>query len=197
MLARIKSLPADERGITLVEFALIAPVLLVTVLGTFDFALNYYVKTVLEGAVQHSARDSTVESTANSPDVRDARVRNAVQGILPSADVVFTRSAYTSYADIGQAEEFTDNNGDGTCNNNEPFEDINGNGTWDQDRALGSTSGARDAVLYTVEVTYDRKLPMANLLGFDDQVYLRAATVLRNQPYNRQEVSVAQGNCGV
>lgn len=195
MFARIKNLHGDERGVTLVEFALIAPVLLVTIMGVFDFALNFYMKSVLEGAVQKAARDSTVEQYANSPGARDAQVTGAVQSVLPSAQLSFSRSAYTSYADVGQPEDFTDTNGDGTCNNNEPFDDINGNGTWDQDRALDASSGARDAVLYTVEVTYDRKFPLNSLLGFESEVFLSATTVLRNQPYNTQEVSDAVGNC--
>ena len=195
MFARIKSLHGDERGVTLVEFALIAPVLIVTIMGVFDFALNFYMKSVLEGAVQRAERDSTVEQYASSPGGRDAQVTGAVHSVLPSAQLVFTRAAYTNYADVGQAEEFTDTNNDGTCNNNEPFEDINSNGIWDQDRALGATSGARDTVLYTVEVTYERKFPLASLIGFEDEVYLRAATVLRNQPYNTQDVSTATGNC--
>lgn len=195
MLRRFHSLRHDERGVTIIEFTLIAPVLLVTIMGIFDFALNYYVKSVLEGAVQQAARNSTIESSASSPGANDAAVRATVGKILSDAEYSFTRAAYTSYADVGQPEEFVDTNSDGICNNREQFVDTNGNGRWDRDRSLEDTAGARDAVVYTVEVTYERFFPLASLLGFDDQIYVRAQTVLRNQPFSQQMQTSEIGDC--
>jgi len=189
------ALARDERGVTVTEFALIAPVLLMTLMGLFDLSYNYYADTMIEGAVQNAARDSTIESYANNPAALDAAVRTSVQRIVPNATVNFERSAYTDYADVGQTEEYTDNNVDGTCNNNEPFEDVNGNGVWDADRQQDGTSGARDAVLYVVTATYDRAFPLPSLINLDPEVTVRARTVLRNQPFNLQEVEVTVGNC--
>jgi hypothetical protein len=45
-------------------------------------------------------------------------------------------------------------NGDGVCNAGEPFEDANANGSWDADQGKAGSGGARDAVLYEVQVTY-------------------------------------------
>ena len=185
----------DDRGVTAVEFAMIAPVLAMTLLGLFDLCYNFYADTMIEGSVQKAARDSTVEGYANNPAALDARVTHAVRLVVPSADVSFSRRAYTDYTDIGQAEEFTDNNSDGLCNNNEPFEDVNGNGTWDTDRSRDATNGARDAVLYEVTATYDRAFPLPGLLNWSPQQTVRATTVLRNQPYNLQEIEVSVEHC--
>ena len=185
----------DESGVTAVEFGMIAPVLALTLMGLFDLSYNYYADTVVEGAVALAARDSTIEPYANNPDALDDKVEQSIHKIVPSATVAFERSAYMNYADVGQAEDFTDSNGDGACNDNEPFEDVNGNGVWDGDRARNSSSGARDAVLYEVSATYDRMFPVASLIGWEDTVTITASTVLRNQPYNFQDQARTVGNC--
>lgn len=193
--ALARSLLRDERGAGITEFALIAPVLLMTLMGLFDFSYNIYAETMIEGAVQKAARDSTIETYANSYAALDRRVEGAVKNIVPSATVSFRRSAYTNYADINRAEDFTDSNGDDVCNAGEPFEDANGNGTWDQDRGSDTTGGARDAVLYEVDATYDRVFPLAGLLGFEEEVTVSSRTILRNQPYDSQNLTVTLGNC--
>ncbi|RPF70338.1 TadE/TadG family type IV pilus assembly protein [Aurantiacibacter spongiae] len=195
MKGGIRKLAADETGVTVVEFALIAPVLALTLMGLFDFSYNIYAETMIEGAVQKAARDSTIETYANSPADLDGHVEHAVQQIVPRSDVVFSRSAYTDYADIGRAEEFTDSNDDGICNDGEPFVDANGNNAWDTDRGTSTTGGAKDAVLYEVTATYDRMFPLAGLLGFDNEVSVYARTVLRNQPYDEQAARRSVGNC--
>ena len=55
--------------------------------------------------------------------------------------------------------------------------------------------GARDAVLYTVTVSYPRAFPVMKLLGFSNTVTARARTVLRNQPYGAQNKTAPIGNC--
>lgn len=195
MLSTLARLKQDETGATIVEFALIAPVLVVTLMGLFDFSYNFYAETMIEGAVQKAARDSTIEHYANNPSALDDRVEHAVQSVVFDADVEFVRTGYTNYADVGRPEDWTDTNGDGICADNEPFEDANGNGQWDPDRALEDTNGARSAVLYEVNATYDRAFPMAELLGFEDTVTVTARTVLRNQPFNATEDIATVGNC--
>ncbi len=185
----------DERGVTVTEFALIAPVLTLTLMGMFDLSYNMYAKTMIEGAVLDAARDSTIESYANNPAALDGNVTDMIHDIVPNAVLTFSRSAYTNYADVGQAEEFTDTNSDGSCNNNEVFVDVNGNGLWDADRSQDNSSGARDAVLYEVSATYDRAFPLARLINLDQEVTVQAKTVLRNQPFNFQESTVKTGNC--
>jgi Flp pilus assembly pilin Flp len=185
----------DSRGVTAVEFAAIAPALLMTLLGMMDLSYNLYASTLLEGAVQKAGRDSTIEGAEGKGMAIDDKVSEVVHNIVPSADVNFVRSAYIDYADVGRPEEFTDSNDDGVCNDGEPFEDANVNGTWDQDRGRADMGGARDAVLYTVTASYPRAFPVMKLLGFSNTVTARARTVLRNQPYGAQNKAAPIGNC--
>lgn len=187
----------DERAVTAVEFGLIAPFFLIALLGMFDLGHNMYTAQQLQGAVQKAARDSTIEGAMTTEAAIDARVEAAVKVVSPDATVTFSRSAYSNFSDIGKAEEFTDSttNPDGVCNDGEPFEDANSNGTWDSDRGRTDSFGtARDALLYTVDVEYQRLFPVAGLIGQSNTFKLRVKTVLRNQPYGLQ-AAPSVGTC--
>ena len=47
----------DARGVAAVEFALVAPALLLTIMGIFDLGYNIYANTMVQGAIQRAARD--------------------------------------------------------------------------------------------------------------------------------------------
>ncbi|KLE35482.1 TadE/TadG family type IV pilus assembly protein [Aurantiacibacter luteus] len=194
----LRALPAllrdDQSGATIVEFALILPALAMTLMALFDFSYNFYAETMIEGAVQKAARDSTVEIHAGDYEALDANVERAVRRIVYSADIEFSRTAYANFSDIGRPEDYTDVNGDGICNAGEPFEDANGNGEWDDDRGSDETGGARDAVLYEVTATYGRAFPLNAFIGIDPEVSVVARTVLRNQPFSLSEEASVE-NC--
>lgn len=187
----------DTTGITVVEFAVVAPVLLLLILGMGDLGFQVYATANLEGSLQRAAREATLEKGFSIQDQIDQSVKEQVKRVLPAADVSITRRNYKKFADIVTPEIFTDNNGDGICNDGEPFEDINANGVWDMDRGSDGLGGARDAVLFTATASYSRMFPLANFVpGIEREVQLVATTVLRNQPYNEQRERVPEeGNC--
>ncbi len=187
-----QNLARDERGVTIVEFAMIAPVLMLMLMGLLDLAYNMYTTEMLQGAIQNAARDSTIEGSSSNQAQLDAIVTKAVQAVAPGAVLTFDRRSYSSFTDAGRPEDYTDVNANGTCDAGEPYEDANGNGNWDLDRGTAGFGGARDAVLYTVTVTYHRPFPVAGFIpGQTKDFTLSAATVLRNQPYGQQSVNPA------
>lgn len=191
----VRSIRQDTDGAALVEFALLAPVLLLTLLGLFDMSYNYYLQAQLQGSIQQASRDSTIEGAVVRSEVIDQRVRDAVDDIVPDANLRFERFAYTNFSEVSQPEDFVDLDRDGRCNDGEPFEDANGNGEWDEDRGIAGTGGARDAVLYTVTVSYRRAFGAAQIIGLPEIVSTEASTVLRNQPFGKQETIAGVGNC--
>ena len=191
----LRGLACETRGAAALEFALVAPALLLTIMGIFDLGYNIYTATMVQGAIQHAARDSTIEGADRRLSQIDATVSRAVHHVVPGATIAISRRAYADFTDVSRPEDFTDTDGNGLCDNGEPFEDANRNGTWDDDRGTAGSGGARDAVLYTVNVTYARGFPMASLIGLPDTVTTAAATVLRNQPYKLQDNKPAVGAC--
>jgi len=191
----LRRLRGARSGVAAVEFGLVAPLVLMTMMGLFDMGYTIYTSVLLEGAIQETARQATIEGSYTKTSELDEQVTSAVQAIAPSAQLSFKRTAYTSFSDIGRPEDFTDVNKDGRCDGGEPFEDANGNGTWDQDRGKAGSGGARDAVLYEVPVTFDRPFPIAGFLGTSPSRTLVARTVLRNQPYDLGGKTVKVATC--
>ena len=198
MSRRLSDLRRDQVGATIVEFALIAPVLMLMLMGLFDLSFNMYTTQMLQGAIENAARNSSLEGAAGNEAKLDAKVSTAVRAVAPAAALTFTRKSYSSFTKAGRPEDFTDVDANGTCNKGEPFEDANGNGKWDADGGKTGFGGARDAVLYTVTVKYTRPFPIAAFIPGQSKTFtLSAATVLRNQPYGQQAASAAPatGNC--
>lgn len=170
----------------MVEFALLAPVLLGSLLGMFDMGYTMYAQTLLQGALQQAARNSTIAGAASATATIDNSVSSAVRAAIVDATLTFNRKSYASFSDIGVAEQFTDTNGNGVCDAGEPFEDVNNNGIWDHDRGKSGLGGARDAVLYTATLTFPRAFPLAGFMNIPATVTVTGSTVLRNQPYGLQ-----------
>lgn len=194
--ADLHRIARDKRGATAVEFALVAPVLLMMVFGIFDIGHNMYTTSMLQGSIQQAARRATIEGSDEA--TLDALVTQAVHSISPYATLEFSRTAYTNFSDIARPEDFTDMDSNGSCNNGEAFEDTNGNGTWDTDRGVEGQGSARDAVLYRVTTTYRRLFPVAQFIpGQTEDITLETQTVLRNQPFSMQAANAAPvlGNC--
>jgi Flp pilus assembly protein TadG len=188
----------DTSGVTIIEFALISPVLMIMLFGLLDLAHSMYTAQMLQGAIQKAARDSTIEGASTSATTLDGRVSSAVLAIAPGSTLSFSRKSYSNFTSASRPENYDDLNSNGTCDNGEAFEDANKNGTWDKD--IGSTGfgGARDAVLYTVTVAYKRLFPIAAFIpGQAKTITMSATNVLRNQPYglSASNGAPATGNC--
>lgn len=185
-----RRLRSEERGATIVEFAMVAPVMCLLLLGAFDVSHTLYMRGVLQGIVQKTARDATIETTnaAVTTKTLDDRVRAQVAAMYNTADVNISRRFYRTFAEAAaaRAEKYTDTNGNGICDNNEPYEDSNGNSVWDSDGGNEGQGGAKDATLYTVTVTYPDLMPVSKLIGGTGTTKVTAETILRNQPYGDQ-----------
>ncbi|MDP3907502.1 TadE/TadG family type IV pilus assembly protein [Novosphingobium sp.] len=198
IIAQLSRLKSDDTGATIVEFALVSPVLMLLLMGLFDLAYNMYTNEMLNGAVQQAARNATVEGAAGRQQEIDAGVTRAIRAVAPGATMTFNRRFYAGFSDVNRPEDWDDIDGNGTCDNGELFEDANGNGIWDANAGADGIGGARDAVLYSVTIDYPRMFPVYSFLpGQSNTFSLTANTVLRNQPFGAQQVSQnpTTGNC--
>ncbi|UZK70117.1 pilus assembly protein [Sphingomonas sp. S1-29] len=185
------ALAGDPRGAALVEFAIVAPVLCLLLIGSFDVAHALYLRAVMEGAMQKASRDSTLES--NDPQsaaaALNASVEDQVAYLVPAdADISFDRRFYRTFSEAAAQtpEEFRDTNANQRCDEGESYEDANLNNVWDADGGNEGQGGAKDAVLYRVTVKYDAIFPLWKMIGSSQHREVAATTVLRNQPYNDQ-----------
>ncbi|WP_373490867.1 TadE/TadG family type IV pilus assembly protein [Parasphingorhabdus sp.] len=198
LLARFRTLKRDDAGAALVEFALVAPVLLLLIMGMMDVGHRIYATAILQGSVQKAARDASLDDGSANAATIDDRVKELMLPVLqpePISNFDFQRQNYSNFSDVSQPEDFTDTNNDGECNNGEPYDDANGNDIWDADRGATGQGNAKDAVLYTVRVAYPRLFPMARMIGLPEDEVIEASTVLRNQPFGEQSARGGIKNC--
>jgi Flp pilus assembly protein TadG len=185
-----QALARDERGATVVEFAIVAPVLGLLLLGGFDVAHTLYMRGVLQGVVQKTARDASLEAGGETQvqQTLDQRVRAQVSALANNGEIKITRRFYRTFSEAAAAkpEAWTDTNKNDTCDAGEPYEDANVNSVWDKDGGNDGQGGAKDAVLYTVEVSYPRFFPVYNFIGGSNTTKIKGTTVLKNQPYGDQ-----------
>ena len=82
-----------ERGAVAVEFALLAPVLILLLLGIMEFGRAYNVQISLTNAAREGVR---VMAITNDPEAARSAVRNALgtlEPVLPNEKIDFTASA--------------------------------------------------------------------------------------------------------
>lgn len=195
MRALLRRLRRNQRGATVIEFALIAPTMVLLILGLCELTYQCYVQAILTGAMQKAGRDSTIQGATSKTTDLDNRVMALVRPVALNATYSSTRKSYSQFGYI-KPETFTDSNGNGVYDAaTECFIDVNGNKTWDSDPGLNGQGGASDVVLYTMTLTYPRLFPMAGLMGWSNTVVITASTVLKNQPYANQAAFTATQVC--
>lgn len=195
MRAALYRLRCDARGVTAIEFAFVAPVMLLLLMGLSDMAYQCYVQAMLTGAMQKAGRDSTIQGSGTRTAQIDATVMSWVRSVAKTATYTSSRKSYAQFGAI-KPEAFTDGNSNGVYDAaTECFIDINGNNTWDSDPGLTGQGGANDVVLYKLTVTYPRLFPLAGMLGWSANQQLSASTILKNQPWAAQSSYTARQVC--
>lgn len=181
----LRSLSVDRRGVTAIEFALLAPVFFMFLFGLLDMGQSIYGQVVLDGAVAKAARASSLETADTA--ASDAQVASLVAKVLPGAQISSKRESYYDFGDVGRPEKWNDANGDGTCTSGEVYVDENGNGQWDSDIGVSGNGGANDVVVYTVTATYDPLFKVPYIPSLWSKRKLTASTITKNQPFANQD----------
>ena len=179
----------DNRGVTIVEFALILPALLTLICGAIELGHMLFARVVLEGAVTDAARLSTASLEAGETK-RDAAMRANITksmsdfGTAPNQAITITTTVYRDFS-TAFPEAYTDTNGNGRYDFGEPYVDRNKSGIWDTAKPVSGSAlgGPGDVVSYTVR--FPKRVLfgfIGNLLGYPAGVIpLSASTVVRNE----------------
>ena len=104
-------------------------------------------------------------------------------GLINVNNATITHKVYQNFGDIGKAEPYTDQNGNGQYDVGEPYVDVNGNGKWDSDMGVAGLGGPGQVVLYTITYDWTSWTHLIEpLFGKDGQITLTASTAVRNEP---------------
>ena len=187
--ALLRRLRSEESGVTILEFALVAPVMLLLLLGFFDLGYRAYAQSVLQGALHDAARMATVGGYSMTQ--IDSRVKTRLSNFATRSTVTTAADSYYQFSGVSQPELIVgDTTPIGSYNPGDCFEDQNSNNAYDTDRARSGTGGSDDIVRYRVTITFPRVFPLGTLMGWPSSQTLTSETVLRNQPYAGRTISI-------
>lgn len=193
------ALGRDQRGVSAVEFALVAPMFLSILMATFDLGFGVYTKAVLQGAIEEASRKASLENDQWTN--VEAKVKAQILAVIPSSDpstdISFNldRRAYEDYDDLILPEQFNDTNSNGAREVGECYVDRNNNRQYDTNVGLANRGGASDVISIKASVTYKRVFPLWAMTGQSQNQLIEASTFLRNQPFGAQAARVGVSIC--
>jgi len=181
-----RTLARCEDGVTAIEFAFIAPVFLLMVMGIIEFSMIMFTSTVMESATTSTARlgktGFVAEGSTRQQDIIN-NVSNKTAGLLTPGNINITTKVYANFDEIGQPEPCVSPAASpcpGTPGVN--FVDVNGNGQWDSDMGLAGLGNAGDIVVYTVSYPWAVMTPIISAI-IGTNYNITARTVVRNEPF--------------
>ncbi len=185
LVRQLGALRRDTRGVSAIEFAFIAPVLMLLLFGILEFGMIMTVQSVMEGATANSSRlgktGYVAASKTREETIRDA-ISDRVSALINPDQLTITSKFYSQFDEINDPEPYTDANGNGHYDVSETYSDINGNAQWDADMGAAGYGAAGDIVVYTISYPWQVMTPiMSDIIG--QTVTLTTHAVVKNEPY--------------
>ncbi len=192
----LRRIRRDRRGVTAVEFALIALPLFTMIMGTLDLGYQVYLRSVTSGALERASRAGVVGNRTRTQ--LEAQIRTELRNVLPATGqagaVTVTPRNYFNFSSIGRGERITtDTIPLGRYNTGDCYEDRNNNFRYDATSSAADTEGlggADDITFYDVKVSVPRLFPIARIIGWNPNAEVNVRTLVRNQPYGNQAVII-------
>ncbi len=182
-------LATDTRGVAVIEFALLSPVVILVILGGLQMGLAGWAKSTLENGLRDAARFAiTGNDNVDTGLGREAAIKDLIEKRMSSfplaagGNIELVTKVYSSFEDVGRPEP--EDNGNGVCEPGEHFTDVNGNGVFDMDAARSGYGSANEVVIYTVKYPLRAVVPLVGRLLPTEGVFnLTASATVQNEPY--------------
>jgi len=186
-LPRLRRFLRCQKGVSALEFALVAPVMLLLITGIIDLMLVMFVTSLMEGGLRDGSRLGRIGFQPVGTTREEAvaqKIADATIGLLDMSQVQITTKVYQDFSSIGQPEPFTDANGNGSFDAGEPYTDVNGNGAWDADQGVAGLGSPNNVVLYTVRYDWTLLTPLLPaILPSGSTFPIEASLAVRNEPW--------------
>jgi Flp pilus assembly protein TadG len=155
---RGNTIARQQQGVTALEFALIAPVLVTFLIGIMELGMIMFVTMSMDTALSVTSRQGKTGYTTTGQTVQQtitSTLNSQLGGLLDTTQLAFTTTAYGTLSQVGQA-------GQGTS----------GTGTQNQ------------FVVYTVSYPWHLMTPMLRPFFGTNGIYtITVTTMVRNEPY--------------
>lgn len=161
MLRGLRKLKKNEEGATAIEFAMVAPVLLLLIFGIIELGIMFTTQSALEGAASNAARTYKAEARSNSNGAAIGLIRNLIVsyggGLLKPGKMRVVAQRLGSWGSSSMPN---------SANNN-----------------TGNSGRTGQIIQYRVYYNYSISTPiLKNVFGSNGNLSLRASTVVQNEP---------------
>jgi len=189
LFRHLRRLKERCEGLAAMEFAFVAPVLLLLTLGTMEVGMITFASTLLSSGLREASRFGMTGEEPTSGTRKDEIV-NIINangaGVINITAANIETLIYPNFAQIGEPEPFTDESTppNGKYDAGEPYTDINCNNQWDPDMGRAGLGAGGEIVLYTVN--YDLEMItgiLDSMIGEDGKFPLSASVAVRNEPF--------------
>jgi Flp pilus assembly pilin Flp len=182
-------LARNQSGATAVEFAIIFPLFITSILGAFQLGYIGWAQNRLENAVRQGARVGITGTTKNGKtrqEMIEAEVDVSMQTVskVSGEPIIYNSRAYPTFATLNNpGEPFDDDNHNGVCDKGEYYYDYDDNKSrTTTDISQAGAGGAGDVVRYEITYPLDLFVPIVNqFFGTENRLDLTARTVVRNE----------------
>ena len=182
-----RSIGQCEDGLAAVEFAFVAPVFVIMLMGIIEFALIMFTSAVLESATSNTARlGKTGYADAGKTRAQQivANIQARTAGLLDPKKITISTQVYAAFPNVGQPEPCikpVNPPCGGTAGVN--YVDVNGNGKWDADMGAAGEGNAGEVVVYTASYPWPLFTPgIKKILG--NTFTISSRTVVMNEPFS-------------
>jgi Flp pilus assembly pilin Flp len=176
-----------ERGSVMIEFGLLAPIVVTLLVGVIEIGMTTFVQNLLEASVREASRfgitGRTVDGVTREQAILDV-IEDRTIGLVDMSKAQVEMLVYPNFGSIGASESYIDGNGNGAYDVGETFTDLNGNGTREADIGVTGPGAAGQVVLYRISYDWEILTPFATtFIGQDGKIRLSASVAVRNEPW--------------
>jgi Flp pilus assembly pilin Flp len=181
--AKLRRFARNSEGATIIEFALIFPIVLLFTFGTMEISLYMASLVTLEGGLKEASRYGQITSQApgavdltqvpvpfktNPADLRMATIglilNRYTLDLINLDNATVTTQTFDNFMLAKDGEPYSDLNGNGQWDPGEPWQDIAcpiGNGVRDGPKSTGNSIGGAGAiVVYTITYSWRIMTPI-------------------------------------
>lgn len=177
----------SQKGVSALEFALVAPIMLLAITGIIDLMLVMFVSSLMEGGLRDGSRLGRIGFVPVSGTREEAvaqKIADATIGLVDMSKVQITTKIYQDFSSVGKPEPFVDANGNNSFDAGESYTDVNSNGTWDADQGVAGLGSPNNIVLYTVRYDWTLLTPLLPaILPNGTKFPIEVSLAVRNEPW--------------
>ncbi len=180
-----------EDGAAFLEFALVAPMLILLIMAILEYSFVQFAESVLEGALQNAAREGSTgyinqSTTGPCPVIPPATSQSQsayinclvalrTADLLNPSNIAISAVDYSSYSSAGNINY-------ATCSDNPP--PASPSNPSPPPQCVESAQNPGDIVVYTASYPWTIVTPfLQSMLGHNGVVNLQASAIVKNEPY--------------